>query len=324
MAKTQLSIGKLRGLAQCTSPSKTFTVLALDHRQNLRRSLNPQNPTQVSDTDLTSFKLEVTAALAGEATAVLLDPEYSAGQAIAAGTIPGNRGLIVALEATGYSGDPTARQSQLLPGWSPEKARRMGASMVKLLVYYHPNAPTAAEIEDFVRQVAVSCRGADLALMLEPLSYPLDANSKHLPPAEREEVVIETARRLSPLGIDILKAEFPLIGTSDKNVGEWEQACAAITSASHVPWILLSAAVDFDTYLQQVTAACHAGATGVAVGRAVWQEAITLAGLERTKFLQTTALERLAQLNDLCSQSGTPWTEYFAAAEITPHWYKDY
>ena len=74
----QLTIGKMRGLQQCASSRGTFTCLALDHRQNLRRALNPQNPTSVPDSALTEFKLEVTAALAGEATAVLLDPEYSA------------------------------------------------------------------------------------------------------------------------------------------------------------------------------------------------------------------------------------------------------
>ena len=34
------TIGKLRGLQQCTSPRGTFTCLALDHRQNLRKA-NP-------------------------------------------------------------------------------------------------------------------------------------------------------------------------------------------------------------------------------------------------------------------------------------------
>ena len=80
-----LSIGKIRGLQQCSTMRGTFTCLALDHRQNLRRALNPQDSVSVPDSALTNFKLEVTAALAGEATAVLLDPEYSAAQAVAGG-----------------------------------------------------------------------------------------------------------------------------------------------------------------------------------------------------------------------------------------------
>ena len=54
----------------------------------------------------------------------------------------------------------------------------MGASAIKLLVYYHPDSPAAAEIEDFTSAVAEDCKKYDLALMLEPLSYSLDANKR--------------------------------------------------------------------------------------------------------------------------------------------------
>ena len=204
------TIGKIRGMQQCASKRGTFTCLALDHRQNLRRALNPQDPTTVPDSALTDFKLEVTAALAGDATAVLLDPEYSAAQAVAAGVIPKNVGLVVAVEATGYTGDPNARQSRILPGWSVEKAKRMGASMIKLLVYYHPDATTASKIEEFTQWVADDCKKYDLGIMLEPLSYPLDPNEVKLASDEKRYVVVETASKLTPLGVDVLKAEFPL------------------------------------------------------------------------------------------------------------------
>jgi tagatose-1,6-bisphosphate aldolase len=126
MTQTQLSIGKLRGLQQFTSPCATFTCLALDHRQNLRRALNPSDPGSVSDADLSRFKQDVTSALAGAATAVLLDPEYSAAQAVAAGVIPRQTPFVVAVESTAYGGEPTDRQSQILPSWTVEKAKRMG------------------------------------------------------------------------------------------------------------------------------------------------------------------------------------------------------
>ena len=44
--------------------------------------------------------------------------------------------------------------------------------------------------------------------MLEPLSYSLDENKK-LTSEEKRYVVVETAKRLTPLDMDILKAEFP-------------------------------------------------------------------------------------------------------------------
>lgn len=314
-----ITIGKLRGLQQSTSSRATFTCLALDHRQNLRRALNPADPSLVSDAELSRFKLEVTEALASEATAVLLDPEYSAAQAVAAGVIPKQVGLVVALEATGYTGDATARQSRILPGWSVEKARRMGASMVKLLVYYHPDSPTAAEIEAFVDQVAKDCQQSDLGLMLEPLSYSLEAGQK-LNSEEKRHVVVETARKLTPLGIDVLKAEFPL-DLEEREETRWETACAEITSASQAPWILLSAAVSYETYLRQVAIACQAGASGIAVGRAVWQEAVSMDAAERQEFLRTTARVRLARLSCLCHALARPWTDFYTA-EAPFAWYK--
>jgi tagatose-1,6-bisphosphate aldolase len=315
-----LTIGKLRGLQQCASSRGTFTCLALDHRQNLRRSLNPANPNAVPDSALTAFKLEVAETLAGEATAVLFDPEYSAAHAVSAGILPKEAGLVVAVEATGYTGDPSALQSRILPGWSVAKAKGMGASMIKLLVYYHPDSPTAPEIEDFVVKVAEEGKKYDLGIMLEPLSYPLEGEM--LSSDEKRHVVVETARRLTPLGADLLKAEFPL-STTESSQTFWSEACAEISSASTIPWILLSAAVDFETYLRQVEIACNAGASGAAVGRAVWKEAVAMNSDARREFLQGEARERLARLTALSTALGKPWTDFFAAGEME-NWYKNY
>lgn len=322
---TQLSIGKQRGMQQCSSEHGTFTCLALDHRQNLRRALNPENPNAVPGSSLTDFKLSVTSALAGQATAVLLDPQYSAAQAVATGVIPNNVGLVVAVEATGYAGDPSARQSRILPGWSVNKAKLMGADMIKLLVYYHPDSPTAAEIEDFTQQVAEECQQYDLGIMLEPLSYPLDPNQKKLSSAEKRFVVVETARKLTPLGVDVLKAEFPL-DTANIDQAIWQEACAEVSAASVVPWILLSAAVDFDTYLRQVTVACSSGASGIAVGRAVWKEAVQMKPENRRVFLKTTGRIRLSRLTSLCNALAKPWQDFHPLLEqsISDGWYAQY
>ncbi len=313
-----ISIGKLRGLQQISSERGAFTCLALDHRQNLRKA----NPAFVDDAELSLFKLDVTSALASEATAVLLDPEVSAAQAISARSIPNHIGLVVAVESTGYTGDATARHAQIIPGWSVEKAKRMGASAIKLLVYYHPDSPTAKEIEDFTAKIAEDCMKHDLVLMLEPLSYSLDENKK-LSSEEKRYVVVETAKRLTPLNIDILKAEFPL-DLNENDESKWMDACKEISSASIAPWILLSAAVEYETFLHQVTVACNAGASGIAVGRAVWKEAVTMNNDEqRLDFLESTAKVRLSRLTSLCNALAKPYTDFYLTD--TPFdWYKTY
>ncbi len=318
-----ISIGKRRGIQQCTTPQGSFTCLALDHRQNLRKALHPDNPVLTTDAELSQFKMDVVGALAGEATAVLLDPEVSAAQAIGKGILPGRIPFVVAVESTGYGGSADARRSQVLPGWSLEKAKRMGASMVKLLVYYHPDSATSTEIEDFVKLIGEESLRLDLGVMLEPLSYSLDPQRK-LSSSEKRYVVTETARRLIFPGMDILKAEFPLDIGEEPQESTWIQACLDISSASSVPWILLSAAVDYETYVRQVKTACKAGASGIAVGRAVWQEAVHLQGEARMEFLQTTAKGRLANLTKLCADNAKPVTDFYPSAEIPFDWYGSY
>jgi tagatose-1,6-bisphosphate aldolase len=180
-------------------------------RQNLRRALSPQDPSRVTDGELSSFKLDVISNLAKFRHRRAARPG-SFGGAGDRHRLPSRSGigLVVALESTGYNGIPTARQSQVLPDWSVQKAKRMGASMVKLLVYYHPQSPTAAEIEDFVRLISEECSRFDLGLMLEPLSYSLEEGTS-LSSAEKRYVVTETARRLVVSGAwTSLRVSFPL------------------------------------------------------------------------------------------------------------------
>jgi len=310
MKADQLSTGKRRRLQQCATEEGVFSILAIDHRNNLRRSLDPRDPDSVSDEALVEFKLAVVRSLAPEASGVLIDPEYGVEPVITANALPGKTGLIVAIERSGYVSSPNARMTELLPDWNVEKISRTGASGVKLLIYYHPDAPTAPQIEDLTREVAQACSDAEIPLFLEPLSYSLDPDQRKLTSQERRRVVVETARRLTTIrGVDILKAEFPLDIVAATNETEWLEACAELTEASAVPWVLLSAGVDFETYLHQVAVASRAGASGVAVGRAVWKEGIGLSPAERDRFLSGAGRDRMAKVTSLCRTLSRPWTD---------------
>lgn len=300
------SVGVMRGLSQCASPSGAFTLLALDHRQNLRKDLRPSDPMSVSGAELTDFKLAAVRAMADVATGVLLDPEFGAAQAIAANALPTGVGLVVALEETGYAGAANDRRSRLLADWTPELVRRMGASAAKLLVYYHPDAPGAESQERLVESTARACHQVDLALFLEPLTFSLDAGAK-LVEEERRSAVIRTAQRLGGLGVDVLKVEFPY----DASVVErsrWQEACAELGESVHVPWVLLSGGVATALFMEQVEVACAAGASGVAAGRALWAEATVLSGAERESFLRGAARDRLSALRTLVDGVARPWT----------------
>jgi tagatose 1,6-diphosphate aldolase len=322
----QLTIGKMRGLQRCAAPNRTFTILALDHRGNLERAFNPEDPDSVPYQQIVDFKRTVTAILSPAADGMLLDPVYGAAQTIASGTLDPNTGLLVAVEKTGYAGDPTERESQVLPGWGVEKIARMGAAAVKLLVYYHPDASNTAGQEAILEQVAADCVKYDLAFFLEPLSYSLDPAVGKLPSNEKRQVVIETARRLTPMGVDVLKAEFPLNIADEPDENIWVEACRELSDASVVPWVLLSAGVSFEQFVRQTRIACQAGASGVLAGRAVWKGAVKLTGDERTKFLYATATDRLNQLAKIVTTYGKPWTDFHPelGRSVQEGWYEQY
>src|SRR3989337_4598933 len=116
MPENNLSIGKIRGLAATSSLAGIFSILAFDHRQSFIKMINPGAPGQVTYEQVVAAKAAVVEALAPHASAVLLDPVYGAAQAIASGALPGQTGLLVALEEPGYGGGAPTRPPGLLPG----------------------------------------------------------------------------------------------------------------------------------------------------------------------------------------------------------------
>lgn len=318
-----LSVGKRRGLASCSTGRGVFSILALDHRNNLRKAMNPDCPDKVSAKRVSDFKSTLIREVSPFSSAVLLDPEFGAAQSIQTDSLPGNIGLVISVEATGYTGDPIARESRILPSWSVGKIRRMGASALKLLVYYHPGSENASKQEALIVIISESCKKYDLAFFLEPLSYSLNPEKK-LTSDEKREVVIKTAERLTPLGVDILKAEFPIDIRIDDNENNWAEACKEVTQASRVPWVLLSAGVDFDTYKRQLIIACQSGASGAMAGRAIWKEAVGMKADSLKYFLQSLARERMNKITNLCNALAKSWQDYYPVQETSDTWYKKY
>lgn len=300
------SLGKRRRLQQTASAKGIFTVLAIDHRGPLRRKL-AKDPGVTGDLDLAlgALKQDIVRELAPLASAVLLDPETGLTPCIQSGALPGTTGLLVALD-TGSTGDPARLETGLVPGWSPERIAFAGGSGVKLLVYYHPETPQAAMVEGLVRHVGWACAAAEIPLFLEPLSFDPLEPGRPLPSRARRAVVIETARRLTPLGVDVLKAEFPVNAMEEPDEAVWREACEELTAASVVPWVLLSAGVGSGTFLRQTTVACEAGASGVIAGRALWSEAVSGDVTARRKYLAEEGRKRLSQLREICEASAKP------------------
>jgi tagatose-1,6-bisphosphate aldolase len=323
-----LSPGKIRALQTTSTPEGIFTILAIDHRDSLRVLLSPDRPEDVPSPRLTDLKLDIVRHIAPLASAVLLEPEYSAAQAIVAGVLPGRVGFLSALEEQGYLGDPYARQTTLLNGWSVAKAKRLGANGIKLLLFYHPDAGEATERqEEVVRAVVADCARHDIPLFLEPMAYSPDRNvplNSAEFAAQRRRIVIETARRLGRLGPDILKIQFPVSAKYENDEAVWQDACAELNDAVGVPWALLSLGDPYDSFKRQLQVACEAGCSGFMVGRALWREVIELEAPERSAILESVVRSRFEELSLIAAEFGCSWQSRYGMPEVTDSWFRQY
>lgn len=327
----QLGVGKVRGMTTLSDRRGIFHILACDQRGAIRRMMNATgiDPTYER---VVSVKLDIVGVLSRTATGALLDPEYGAGPAVAHRALAGSCGLVVAVEETGYAEMAGERVSSLLEGWSVANVKAMGASAAKLLIYFNPKKEASAEQQEaLVEQVATECSRLDLPFMLECLVYPTDPErSEDTFLQEREELVIESARRLSRFDVDLYKVEFPHHPALEGTMDDWVRSCERLSEACRVPWALLSAGVDFDTYAAQLEAACRAGASGFVGGRAIWKEAVALkAGPERDAFLEGEMPARFKRLFEIAGEYGRPWHEvashrYTPDEAAPPAWYTAY
>lgn len=331
----RLTIGKLRGLQQLANSDGVFNICAMDHRRSMMRIMEGEKVIEggTSYEEMSQRKLELCTHLAPHASAVLLDPIFGAAQCISHGALPKSTGLLVSLEASGYSGPAEFRMTELEEGWSVEKIKRMGASAVKLLIYYRPDLiELANKLMELTEAVGRECQKYDIPLVIEPLSYPLGGEAKN--PAQfaaaKEQLVPRTAQHITALPVDLLKSEFPGDLRHNKDKAKLIEICQKLDKASQVPWVVLSAGVSFELFCQQVAIACRGGASGFLAGRAIWQEAMNSDDpRERAKMLKTLGVERLKKLTDIAAKYAVPWYKKLGLAhdklaQTAEGWYQRY
>ena len=197
-----LTLGKLQGMRRIASARGVIAVTALDHRGSLQSVLEQVTGRPVGFAELAAEKIRMGRVLAPLSTAVLLDPLYGV-PALLQGTVPAGVGLVMCLEEYGYEGSAEGRLTAVIKGWSVAKIKRIGASAVKLLLFYHPRSSVAARQEAFLAEVAEECRRYDIPLLVEPICYPIEPGRKKESPEfarERPDLVIERPGVSAPSG----------------------------------------------------------------------------------------------------------------------------
>jgi tagatose-1,6-bisphosphate aldolase len=326
-------LGVIRRLTRLADADGFFCVAALDHPENYL-ALFDTDVGRVPHATVVASKLELAATLAGHASALLLDPVWSLGQAIATGVLPGDVGVIAPIEMLSYEPEHAPGWGVapvLRPGWTPAMMARLGVDGVKLILFYRTElAEAAAAQRKLVAELARDCHDDDLPLVIEPIWYPLDGEDPADDAVQQRRVraIVEAAAEVAALGADILKVQFPgAVGTAAERASA-SAAAGDLDAGLDVPWVLLSEGAGFADFAVQMEIVAKAGASGYIAGRAVWGDAVgdrpddvRRAGLAR-------AAERLDTLNTIVHRHGKPWTRRAprpsiatVATAMSPTWY---
>lgn len=352
----ELSAGKFRGMTRLADESGRFTMMAIDQRGSLIDSLaksSGRSKDQISFDEVARVKMLVTRELALLASAVLTDPVY--GYPYSIHDLPRGPGLLLTYEETTYDTINGNRYTKLIEGWSVAKARAAGADAVKLLLYYHPDGDETARRhqQDLVRRVGEECAEHDIPFVLELVAYALDGRGTGTPEYARQkpDLVIRSAREFSrpEYQVDILKLEFPAnlkycrefqsspFGKKDSPpVYDLEQVknfCRELDQAAAVPWVILSAGVDIEEFIENTKLAVEAGASGFLAGRAIWKDAVAQYPDEAklVAALQTKARSNFQRLIEIV-QRARPWFTHrrfgskwdIRLRDHGPQWYRRY
>jgi tagatose-1,6-bisphosphate aldolase len=292
-------------LADIASNDGVFAIIAMDQRNTLRRMFKAVD-IEASDHDLRVAKADVARALTPAATGILLDPTYGVPAVTETQALAPDCGLLVAAEPSirnSYNGEPrTHRDPELNAHW----VAAQGGDAVKFLVQLRTDRPSpkageadlVAEVLNVCRDIVADCKSTGLPSVIENLVYELPGEK--LSDKARGNAIIEAARSLDEIDIDLLKLEYP--GSP--------AACRRLADALHRPWAVLSAGVPFETFSDVLKIAFdEGGASGFIAGRSIWRETLPLSGVERQRFLDTVARPRLDDLVTVANQRAHPWTQ---------------
>jgi tagatose-1,6-bisphosphate aldolase len=287
-----------------------FSIIAMDQRNTLRRMFTAVG-VDASDDDLRTAKADVARVLTPYATGLLSDPTYGVPAITAAGALAPNCGLLVAAEPAErrtWQGEPrTHRDPALDAQWVLDQ----GGDVYKFFVQMRGDRPAPKPGEpDLVgetlavcQEIIDDCRATGVPVVIENLIY--TRPGEELTGQAREDAIIESARALNDLDIDLLKLEYP--GSAE--------GCKRLAEILDRPWAVLSAGVPFDQFTDIIAIATdEGGASGFIAGRSVWREVVSLTGAERQGFLTEVALPRLERLVQVAANRARPWTEAGQAA----------
>lgn len=340
MAQTQAPVrmtrGKFDGINAVADEQGTIRAAAMDQRGSLKRAIGKAKGSDASNAELSEFKAIVTEELTPYASAILMDPEYGL-EAIKRRAK--NAGVLLAYERTGYDANVKGRLPDLLPEWSVQRLKDLGANAIKILLYYDPDDDESINTvkHAFIERIGAECRANDIPFFLEPLAYS-DAVGEEtgfefakVKPAKVAAYMREFSK--PQYGVDVLKVEVPVNmkfveGTRANTDGqvaytreEAKQHFRDAAEASRIPFIYLSAGVTDEVFRETLELAAEAQTpfAGVLCGRATWQDGIVEFGKHGADglraWLRDRGVQNIESLNRVLEQGARPWWEFYGGRD---------
>ena len=297
----RMTTAELRGYQQICGADGAMMVIACDQRGGMRSLLasDPADQARIGDDVLGDTKADITRHLASKASCVLVDPICAVPQLVDDGVLDRNTALLIGLDASGWDTSPEGyRLSRMVDGITARRVRELGGTGCKIMIYLRSDTPDANKhniaildqaVADFARE--------DLLLVVEFLTYQLEGESKEDFVARIPELIQGGTKICLDHDAKVLKLPYPGSAAS----------CAEVTRlCGHVPWAVLSAGVDHETFLGQVDTAMSNGASGVIAGRSLWKDCISLDRSVTRERLETIAVPRLRELQAVIANYRTP------------------
>jgi tagatose 1,6-diphosphate aldolase len=325
-----LSQGKIKYLKALSNEKGVIAAAAMDQRGSLQKSIAAAKGVDQKDVTyemMSEFKTAVAKVLTPHASAILLDPEFGLEAAKARDS---KCGLLLAYEKSGYDNTQPGRLPDLLPDVSVKRIKDMGGDAVKILIYYTPNdKPEINEIKHaFVERIGAECEYHEIPFFLEFIAYDAtgEHNEKSLGFAKmKPELVIGSMKEFSKpqYNVDVLKVEVPInaVYTEGSKAFKGEKAYTMAEAMDYFkkaadvatkPFIYLSAGVDNDIFVEQLTMATQSGVdySGILCGRATWKEGIPVYGQKGVAALEdwlaTEGVKNINAVNAAIS-GAKPW-----------------
>ena len=297
----RMTTAEHRGYQQICGKNGWMMVVAADQRGAMRKILaaTPEERARIDEHKLGDVKSDIVAYLANAASCVLLDPVCAVPRVVDERILARDTALLIGLDASGWDTDASGhRLSKLVPGIHARRVRELGGTGGKLMVYLRPDRPEAnSHNVRIIRECVADFAREDLLLVVEILTYALRDEDEAEYQAKFGGLIEGCTRIALEEGSKVLKLPYPGSAAS----------CRAISDmAGDVPWAVLSAGVDHETFLGQVEIAMKNGASGVIAGRALWKDCISLDRKVERNQLAQVALPRLKQIQSILDAFSAP------------------